>query len=317
MRMLNFYKAKDDFLNELRFRGTLYSDLPQLASDVPYFPPEEEEDNFEDGIHLVICVHGLDGNSADLRLVKTFIELGLPGSKLDFLMSERNQTDTFADFDTMTDRLLDEIIQHIQLYNLTIARISFIGHSLGNIIIRSVLTRPRFRYYLNKLHTFLSLSGPHLGTLYNNSTLVSTGLWLMQKLKKSGSLLQLTFRDHSDSRKTFLYLLSQKPGLQHFKNVVLVASPQDRYVPFHSARIEMCRTALKDRATGPVYAEMINNLLQPLLDAKECNLIRQNVFHALPNTANTLIGRAAHIAVLDSELFLEKFFLVAGLHYFK
>lgn len=52
---------------------------------------------------------------------------------------------------------------------------SFIGHSLGNIIIRSVLTRPRFRYYLSKLHTFLSLSGPHLGTLYNNSALVSTG----------------------------------------------------------------------------------------------------------------------------------------------
>lgn len=140
---------------------------------------------------------------------------------------------------------------------------SFIGHSLGNIIIRSVLTRPRFRCYLPKLHTFLSLSGPHLGTLYNNSTLVSTGeatarlleegralhvsrlsaaycllskniihtaqllwcmwspdsvcvfclgLWLMQKLKKSGSLLQLTFRDHVDPRKTFLYLLSQKPG---------------------------------------------------------------------------------------------------------
>lgn len=116
---------------------------------------------------------------------------------------------------------------------------SFIGHSLGNIIIRSVLTRPRFRCYLPRLHTFLSLSGPHLGTLYNNSALVSTGkpgekrvlgvagtlqlsdsrtclcpsgLWLMQKLKKSGSLLQLTFRDHVDPRKTFLYHLSQKPG---------------------------------------------------------------------------------------------------------
>lgn len=38
------------------------------------------------------------------------------------------------------------------------------------------------------------------------------GLWLMQKLKKSGSLLQLTVRDHVDPRKTFLYLLSQKPG---------------------------------------------------------------------------------------------------------
>uniref|UniRef100_A0A4W5Q5A3 Family with sequence similarity 135 member B n=1 Tax=Hucho hucho TaxID=62062 RepID=A0A4W5Q5A3_9TELE len=316
-RMLHFYRSKEDLVKELVFQGTLYSDLPHLASDLHYFPPEEEDEEFEDGIHLVVCVHGLDGNSADLRLVKTFIELGLPGSRLDFLMSERNQTDTFADFDTMTDRLLDEIIQHIQLYNLTIGRISFIGHSLGNVIIRSVLTRPRFRCYLIKLHTFLSLSGPHLGTLYNNSTLVSTGLWLMQKLKKSGSLLQLTCRDHTDPRKTFLYLLSQKPGLQFFKNVVLVASPQDRYVPFHSARIEMCRTALKDRTTGPVYTEMINNLLQPLVGAKDCRLIRQNVFHALPNTANTLIGRAAHIAVLDSELFLEKFFLVAGLNYFK
>ncbi|XP_009874911.1 PREDICTED: protein FAM135B, partial [Apaloderma vittatum] len=316
-RMLNFYQAKEKFKKEMKVEGFLYSDLSVLASDIPYFPPEEEEENLEDGIHLVVCVHGLDGNSADLRLVKTFIELGLPGGKLDFLMSERNQTDTFADFDTMTDRLLDEIIQHIQLYNLSISRISFIGHSLGNVIIRSVLTRPRFRYYLNKLHTFLSLSGPHLGTLYNNSTLVSTGLWLMQKLKKSGSLLQLTFRDNADLRKCFLYQLSQKTGLQYFKNVVLVASPQDRYVPFHSARIEMCKNALKDRHTGPVYAEMINNLLQPLIGAKDCTLIRHNVFHALPNTANTLIGRAAHIAVLDSELFLEKFFLVAGLNYFK
>ncbi|XP_003792907.1 protein FAM135B [Otolemur garnettii] len=316
-RMFSFYQAKEKFKKELKIEGFLYSDVSVLASDMPYFPPEEEEETLEDGIHLVVCVHGLDGNSADLRLVKTFIELGLPGGKLDFLMSEKNQPDTFADFDTMTDRLLDEIIQHIQLYNLSISRISFIGHSLGNIIIRSVLTRPRFRYYLNKLHTFLSLSGPHLGTLYSNSALVSTGLWLMQKLKKSGSLLQLTFRDNADLRKCFLYQLSQKTGLQYFKNVVLVASPQDRYVPFHSARIEMCKTALKDRHTGPVYAEMINNLLGPLVEAKDCTLVRHNVFHALPNTANTLIGRAAHIAVLDSELFLEKFFLVAGLNYFK
>eukprot|EP00063_Salmo_salar_P058430 XP_014033265.1 PREDICTED: protein FAM135B-like isoform X2 [Salmo salar] len=122
-RMLHFYRSKEDLVKDLVFQATLYSDLPHLASDLPYFPPEEEDEEFEDGIHLVVCVHGLDGNSADLRLVKTFIELGLPGSRLDFLMSERNQIDTFADFDTMTDRLIDEIIQHIQLYNLTVGRI--------------------------------------------------------------------------------------------------------------------------------------------------------------------------------------------------
>lgn len=34
----------------------------------------------------------------------------------------------------------------------------------------------------------------------------------MQKLKKSGSLLQLAFRDNADLRKCFLYQLSQKTG---------------------------------------------------------------------------------------------------------
>nr|XP_035923074.1 protein FAM135A isoform X7 [Halichoerus grypus] len=310
-----FLQAKEE-LKQLKLPGFMYSDVPLLASSVPYFSMEEE-DSPEDGVHLIVCVHGLDGNSADLRLVKTYIELGLPGGRIDFLMSERNQNDTFADFDSMTDRLLDEIIQYIQIYSLTVSKISFIGHSLGNLIIRSVLTRPRFRYYLNKLHTFLSLSGPHLGTLYNSSALVNTGLWFMQKWKKSGSLLQLTCRDHSDPRQTFLYKLSNKAGLHYFKNVVLVGSLQDRYVPYHSARIEMCKTALKDKQSGQIYSEMIHNLLRPVLQSKDCNLVRYNVINALPNTADSLIGRAAHIAVLDSEIFLEKFFLVAALKYFQ
>ncbi|XP_078255102.1 protein FAM135A isoform X2 [Rhinoraja longicauda] len=310
-----FLQAKEE-LKLLKFPGFMYSDVSDLASKTPYFSLESDE-NLEDGIHLIVCVHGLDGNSADLRLVKTYIELGFPGTQMEFLMSERNQNDTFADFDSMTDRLLDEIIQYVQIYNLTVSKISFIGHSLGNLIIRSVLTRQRFKFYLNKLHTFLSLSGPHLGTLYNSSALVNTGLWFMQKWKKSGSLLQLTCRDHSDPRQTFLYKLSKKAGLQYFKNVVLVGSLQDRYVPYHSARIEMCKTALKDKQSGPIYAEMIQNLLSPVLENKECNLFRYDVIHALPNTANSLIGRAAHIAVLDSEIFLEKFFLVVGLKYFQ
>lgn len=40
----------------------------------------------------------------------------------------------------------------------------------------------------------------------------NAGLWFMQKWKKSGSLLQLTCRDHSDPRQTFLYKLSKKAG---------------------------------------------------------------------------------------------------------
>ena len=92
----------------------------------------------------------------------------------------------------------------------------------------------------------------------------------MQKWKKTGSLHQLALKDHSDPRETFLYKLSLQrgtvrylhtmnlasttrhvlcSGLEYFRNVLLVSSTQDRYVPFHSSRIELCRSAVKDSST--------------------------------------------------------------------
>jgi uncharacterized alpha/beta hydrolase family protein len=67
----------------------------------------------------------------------------------------------------MTSQFVSEILSYISTNKLNPSRISFVGHSLGNIIIRSALTNPALAHLLPKLHTFLSLSGPHLGTLYN------------------------------------------------------------------------------------------------------------------------------------------------------
>ncbi|XP_076055096.1 protein FAM135A isoform X3 [Oratosquilla oratoria] len=318
-----FIKAKEEFKQQINFQGLLYryseNDFTGLASSVPYFHVSDECRVLSpDGLHLIICVHGLDGNSADLRLVKTYLEIGLPGANLDFLMSERNQGDTFSDFETLTERLVSEILYHIEAYNLNPKRISFVGHSLGNIIIRGAVSHPQLKPFLPKLHTFLSLSGPHLGTLYNNSGLVNMGMWFMQKWKKSGSLLQLALKDRVDIRQTFLYRLSQRSQLHQFKNVLLCGSSQDRYVPLHSARIELCRQAVKDNSVmGAAYREMVSNLLQPIISSPTVTLVRYDIHHALPSTANSIIGRAAHIAVLDSELFIEKFLLVTGLKYFK
>ncbi len=68
----------------------------------------------------------------------------------------------------------------------------------------------------------------------------------MQKWKKSGSLHQLALKDAADIRQTFLYRLSQRSNLHLFRHVLLAGSMQDRYVPWHSARIEMCKAAVKD-----------------------------------------------------------------------
>ncbi|CAN7937710.1 unnamed protein product [Ixodes hexagonus] len=316
--IVSFVKAKEEFRSRLNMPWLWYSDFPVLASTVPYFQCDNDLRAFSpDGLHLVICVHGLDGNSADLRLVRTYLELGLPMVNFEFLMSERNQGETFEDFETMTDRLVSEISYHIEVFALKPAKISFIGHSLGNIIIRSALTRPEMKPYLGCLCTFLSLSGPHLGTLFNNSGLVNMGMWFMQKWKKSGSLLQLSMKDTADVRQSFLYKLSQKPGLEFFKHILLFGSSQDRYVPIHSARIEPCKAAIKDNTSiGAAYREMVHHLLRPLASKTDISFVRYDVHHALPSSANSLIGRAAHIAVLDSELFIEKFMVVTGLKYF-
>ena len=68
----------------------------------------------------------------------------------------------------------------------------------------------------------------------------------MQRWKKSGSLQQLSLKDADDPRNSFLYRLARNSELHNFRYVILSASAQDRYVPLHSARIEMCRAAMKD-----------------------------------------------------------------------
>ncbi|CAF3479267.1 unnamed protein product [Adineta steineri] len=310
-------KMKELILSKHLSNLMFFSDFSIPISPIPYFSQENiSEEDFKE-THLIVCLHGLDGNSGDLRLVKTYLNLCLPSEQLDFLMSSSNQSSTFDDIDIMAKQLIEEIDLHIDRYDLKPHRISFIGHSLGNLIIRAAVSHTNFEHYRPILYTFLSLSGPHLGTLFNTSGLVNMGMWLMQKWKKSCSLSQMSFKDHIDPKETYLYKLSKKPCLEFFKNILLVASPQDRYVPFHSSRIEVCKAALKDTVYGSIYLQMINNLLEPILRNPSITFVRYNAFHSIPAGTNNIIGRAAHIAILDSELFVEKLILVSAAKYFK
>ena len=86
------------------------------------------------------------------------------------------QSDTFSSFESMTDRLVEEILGYLSSNQAGLpSRISFVGHSLGTILIRSAIQREKISHLVPLFYTFLSLSGPHLGTLYNNSGLVNMG----------------------------------------------------------------------------------------------------------------------------------------------
>ena len=68
---------------------------------------------------------------------------------------------------------------------------------------------------------------------------------------------------------------------------------------------------------GAAYREMLHNIMSPIVNRPGVTLARYDIHHALPTNTNALIGRVAHIAVLDSELFIEKFLIVAALKYFQ
>ncbi|KRX48663.1 Uncharacterized protein T05_7528 [Trichinella murrelli] len=263
------------------------------------------------------------GSPCDLNMVKFFIQLNLPGENIDFLMSRRNQMDTtYKEFQLMTRNFVEELLLHISQYPQLPRRISFIGHSLGTIIIRSALADPRLQSCLPRLHTFLSLNGPHCGVLYNKSSFVNIGLWFMQKWKKSGSLRQLTMKDNADLRQCFLYQLSKLPCFEYFKYVLLVGSPNDYYVPLHSALIQTTKSihtagnSLRhcSLCSGTVYGEMVKNLLEPVVRSGRTLTVRYTVMHSpvIDTGSAYLLGRTAHIAVLDNDIFIEKFLSVSA-----
>ena len=79
----------------------------------------------------------------------------------------------------------------------------------------------------------------------------------------------------------------------------------------------MCKAALKSNQYGDVYRDMVANILKPIKSNPHITFKRYSAFHCLPSGTNNFIGRAAHIAVLDSELFVEKLILVSVAKYFR
>lgn len=106
-----------------------------------------------------------------------------------------------------------------------------------------------------KLSRFLKtvIYEPFIVKLHLRTTLIFplSGLWFMQKWKKSGSLLQLTCRDHSDPRQTFLYKLSKKAGEC---DIILVSQSQCWFEFLHipSLKLFFRSSVLQERGAGGV-----------------------------------------------------------------
>ena len=121
-----------------------------------------------------------------MRLLKNTIALALPEAV--FLPSTSNEGNSDSEIGEMGYRLSQEVLQYIRenCPGNQLARISFIGYSLGGLIVRAAL--PYLERLKDKFHGFVSVCSPHLGYMYKTSKLFSTGMWLMNKWKKSTAI---------------------------------------------------------------------------------------------------------------------------------
>lgn len=282
-------------------------------------------------VHVVILVHGFMGSSWDLRSFRNYLSLLESGCL--FLLSRVNEDNTDSSISVLSENLAAEVAQFLEsaTAKYTVVKISFVGHSLGSIIARAALRHPALHRFRHKLHSFFSLASPHLGTLGSRSYLVRTGMWMIAKWRKSKCLEELALVDSSDHRSSLIYKLSRDDVLRLFANVVLVSGHQDQYVPYHSARIQIPEEMRQDSSLkATVQREMAHNILGDIAPDALTRLDFSFYFDSSPrgiggNTASDsrldrLIGRAAHVKVLDSPVLImtlllhyhDRFFSIAS-----
>eukprot|EP01105_Mastigella_eilhardi_P010228 TRINITY_DN2395_c1_g1_i2.p1 TRINITY_DN2395_c1_g1~~TRINITY_DN2395_c1_g1_i2.p1 ORF type:complete len:306 (+),score=74.41 TRINITY_DN2395_c1_g1_i2:400-1317(+) len=246
------------------------------------------------GVHLVVLVHGLAGNTWDMRLFKDYLAIYFPSYV--FLVCTSMESDSLADIAEMGQNIAKEVCNFIEEeVGPGLRSISFVGHSLGGIVIRAALATPTLRQYNHLFNTYMSLSTPHLSTVYSKTKLLPSAMWLWQKWTKSQCLRQLRMRDAKDPFQTYLYGLSTQQVLAGFRHVVLLYSEQDQYVPTHSACVEVCPAAARDPKYGGAITAMVSNLLSPILANPRCSLTRYNIIFGQTSLhgVDALLGRAA------------------------
>jgi len=121
-----------------------------------------------------------------MRLFKNQISLQHPDAVI--LLSQSNEDETEGDIMEMGERLATEVKQYILSFCpiSCISKMSFIGHSIGGLIIRAAL--PHLAEFAPKFFTYISLGSPHLGYMYNTNKLFDAGLWILKKWRNSRCL---------------------------------------------------------------------------------------------------------------------------------
>lgn len=181
-------------------------------------------------------------------------------------------------------------------YHSQLKRLSFIGFSMGGIVIRASLGY--LPEYISRLGFFMTFNTPHLGVSFKIKSVSDVGLWIINKfVKKDSSIKQLSMEDGQDLRESYLYWLSANDLMGRFRYIVLIGSQGDSYIKPDSCFIyedKIIKAEKQDKRR--IYGEMIDNIL----DKVACEaLIRIHVpCKDLGGNFESFIGKKSHIHII-------------------
>lgn len=282
------WKASD-FAPHQRFNRLQTKNGVLLSPDLIYCQPRSV------CTHLVVLVHGFKGSEFDLRLFKSRLENG--HRHLKCFNSSVNVGVENVSISALGANLAKEVREYVMVKRLQfIRKVSFIGHSLGGLIVRAAI--PCLPEFQNYFHAYVSLGSPHLGMINSHSILMQAGFTLFKKVTGNNLLQQLDLSDAPRLEDTELYKLSQSKGLDSMRHVVFIGAREDGYGCIESAIVEPGDRirALKEGPKLKAMADAINgNVKRPTFSK-----VNMEVQFAQRNL-DWFIGRTPHILLIDNE----------------
>ncbi|KAJ3036651.1 hypothetical protein HDV00_002475 [Rhizophlyctis rosea] len=133
-----------------------------------------------------------------------------------------------------------------------------------------------------------------------------------QTVSHSKCLEQLTLKDGKELPDSLLYRLAtnQRSSMKSFRVVRLLASQQDNYAPYHSALSQEEPKAVPTTPHGKAYTDMVAGFLDSC--GEKCE--RFSVWFPGLEKSTDLLGRKAHVAMLEDKMFLELALVLNRLH---
>jgi pimeloyl-ACP methyl ester carboxylesterase len=261
---------------------------------------------------LIIAVHGLLGHDTDFLIWRNFLAWLHPSAE--FYSCSSHTARTLDSAELQLDLLVDELLALWTLHRDSRPRVVLIGHSLGAVLARSLLSHRGLAEMMSRCYALVSLAGPHIGARECGHWAVGAGMWAMTTMGRAQAISELRLEDHQPPARVGMLArlaMSGWSALTTFgadadatdtcrhesaRTVVLFGVTEDSYVPLHSA---LARGS-NHNAAGAEHDLL--SLVEQQLHGSACVRVAWSGVHRPDASAvSRWTGRAAHLALLEDE----------------